>query len=221
MLAKDLISEVVPALRTSDTGLQALNLMEVFRISHLPIVNHNEFLGLISDNDIYDMNMAEEPIGNHMLTLQTNFVYEYEHIYQVISEIYKAKLTLAPVLKENKEYMGCITLKDLVDYFAKITAVDTPGGIIVVEMSSHDYSAAEITYILEANDAKILSMYVTSPENSMRLDVTIKTNKEDVSDIEQSFIRHDYTIKAVFSQESKMEELNEERFDAFMRYLNI
>jgi len=221
MLARDLISEVVPAVRTSDTGLQALNLMEVFRISHLPIVNHNEFLGLVSDNDIYDMNMADEPLGNHTLTLQTTFIYEYEHIYNVIKEVDKAALTLVPVLSEKREYMGSITQRDLLSFFARITAVDNPGGIIILQMSIHDYSASEITYIVEANDAKVLSMYITSPENSTRVDVTLKTNKQDISDIEQAFTRHAYDIKGIFSPENKLEELNQERYDSFMRYLNI
>ena len=81
MLAKDLISEVVPALKTSDTGLRALSWMEIFRISHLPIVNNKEFLGLISDTDIYDLNMANEPIGNHHLSLFSPFVTSDQHIY--------------------------------------------------------------------------------------------------------------------------------------------
>jgi len=61
MLAKELMSDIVPPLKTSDTGLQALSWMDVFRISHLPIVNNLEFLGLISDKDIYNLNMADEP----------------------------------------------------------------------------------------------------------------------------------------------------------------
>ena len=40
---------------------------EIFRVSHLPIVNHQEFLGLISDKDIYDLNNPEEAIGNHLV----------------------------------------------------------------------------------------------------------------------------------------------------------
>ena len=82
MLAKDFISGIVPALHTSDTGQKALNWMEVFRVSHLPIVNDKEFLGLISDTDIYDMNMADEPIGNHNLSLFSPFVYLDQHIYE-------------------------------------------------------------------------------------------------------------------------------------------
>ncbi len=60
MLAKEMISDVVPAVKTSDTGQTALNWMEIFRVSHLPIVNEHDYLGLISDSDIYDLNQPEE-----------------------------------------------------------------------------------------------------------------------------------------------------------------
>ena len=74
MLAEDLLSNVIPALKTSDTGLDALNWMEVFRVSHLPIVNNADFLGLISDSDIYDLNKAEEPLGYRTEIYLSSFV---------------------------------------------------------------------------------------------------------------------------------------------------
>jgi len=84
MLARELISDIVPALRTSDTGTKALSWMEVFRTKHLPIVNHTEFLGLISDTDIYNLNDPDEAVGNHTLSLQKPYVNEDQHIYEVI-----------------------------------------------------------------------------------------------------------------------------------------
>ena len=81
MVANDLISVIIPSLKTSDTGQTALNWMEIFRISHLPIVNNQDFLGLISDTDIYDMNQPEEPIGNHALTLLKPYVTTEQHLF--------------------------------------------------------------------------------------------------------------------------------------------
>lgn len=221
MLAKELISEVVPALRTSDTGQQALSLMEVFKVTHLPIVNREEFLGLISDNDIYDLNMPNEPLGNHPLSLPTAFVNEQEHVYQIISQFHGLKLSVVPVVDHEHKYLGVVTQQDLVNYFARLLAVENPGGIIILEMNVHDYSASEITYIVEANDAKVLSMYLTSPAESTRIQITIKTNKQDIAPIVQAFGRHNYTISATFSKENSLDELNEDRFEAFMKYLNI
>lgn len=221
MLAKDLISELVPSLMTSDTGLQALSWMEIFRISHLPIVNNKEFLGLISDTDIYDLNKAEEPIGNHKLSLFSPFVTDNQHIYEVIELVAQLKLTVIPVLNKKNEYLGLITLHDLLQGFAKVTAVDKHGAIIILEMNTNDYSLSEISQIIESENIKIISLYISDSASSTKINVTIKLNATDVSRVLQAFQRYNYNIKASFLEDSDMNNLYQNRFDEFMRYLNI
>jgi len=221
MRAKHILSDIVPNLKTSDTGVRALNWMEVFRVSHLPIVNNKEFLGLISDTDIYDLNMADEPIGNHKLSLIRPFVKGEQHIYEVVDVVSNLKLTVVPVLDDKNHYMGLITLMDLVNYFAELSAFKTPGGILVFELNVNDYSLSEIAQIVEGNDAKILSTYVTQPDESMKLDVTIKVNRTDISSLIQAFNRYDYIIKASFMDENVIDTMFKNRYDEFMRYLEI
>jgi CBS domain-containing protein len=220
MLAKELISDVVPALKTSDTGLKALHWMEIFRVSHLPIVNNKEFLGLISDTDIYDLNMADEPIGNHNLSLFSPFVQYDQHVYEVIELVSKLNLTVVPVLDEKKHYLGLITMNDLLQYFAVLMAVNNPGGILVLEQHQNDYSITQIAQIIESNDAKILSLYIRSPEDSMKVELIIKINRTELASIIQTFERFNYTIKASFMDEDDMDSYYSSRFDSFMRYLN-
>ena len=69
MLANELMTDDIPPLKTSDTGVRALAWMDELRVSHLPIVNNVDFLGLISENDILDLNAPNDPIGNHTLSL--------------------------------------------------------------------------------------------------------------------------------------------------------
>jgi acetoin utilization protein AcuB len=221
MLAKDLISDIVPPLRTSDTGLKALSYMDIFRVSHLPIVNNAEFLGLISDKDIYDLNMAEEPIGNHTLSLIRPFVTFNQHIFDVIEQASVQGLTVVPVLDEKNNYLGVITQNDLLKYFADLTAVKQPGGIIVLELNVNDYSLSQIAQIVEANDTKIMSLYVTSEPNSTSLTVTLKLNRSDIGPVIQTFIRYNYIIKASFTHTDDLSEMYESRYEMFMRYLNV
>ncbi len=221
MLAKDLISDIVPALQTSDTGQKALNWMEVFRVSHLPIVNNKEFLGLISDTDIYDLNMADEPIGNHKLSLFSPFVYADQHIYEVIEIIARLKLTAVPVLDRQKNYMGMITNHDLVQYFANLTAVKNPGAILVLELHQNDYSLSRIAQIVESNDAKILSLYIQPHEDSTKMDLILKINRVDISSIINTFERYDYMVKASFMENQELDSFYANRFDEFMMYLHI
>ncbi|MEA1896946.1 MAG: CBS domain-containing protein [Bacteroidota bacterium] len=219
MLAKELISDIVPALKTSDTGLKALSWMEIFRISHMPIVNNKEFLGLISDTDIYDLNMADEPIGNHKLSLFSPYVTADQHIYEVIEIVSRLNLTVVPVL-EKKKFLGLITLNDLIHYFSGLLSVNNPGAIIVLELHQNDYSLSEISQIIESNDSRILSIYTRSPEESMKMEVIIKVNRTDITSIIQTFERFDYNIKASFMDDEELDSLYDNRFESFMRYLN-
>lgn len=221
MLAKDLISDVVPSLRTSDSGQKALYWMDIFRISHLPIVNNEDFLGLISDKDIYDSNMAEEPIGNHNLSLFSPFVTENQHVYEVIELASRLSLTIVPVLDHNNHYKGAITLNDLIHYFADFTALKEPGAIIVLDMNVHDYSLSQIAQIVESNDAKILSMYISSHSASTRMELTLKINRNDLTSIIQTFTRYNYTIHSTFMDHDNMDSLYENRYEMFMKYLSI
>jgi acetoin utilization protein AcuB len=221
MLAKDLISDVVPILLTSDTGMKALTWMEIFRISHLPIVNNNELLGLISDTDIYDQNEAEEAIGAHPLSLIRPYVYGNQHIYEVIALVSKLNLSIIPVLNEQNHYLGCITLQDLVSYFGHLAVSNEPGAIIILELNIHDYVLTEIAQIVEGNDSKILSLYVSTFKNSTKLDLTLKLNTGNLSSIIQTFERYNYNIKASFMEDEVLEHFYNERFESFLNYLDV
>jgi CBS domain-containing protein len=221
MLAKDLISDVIPSLKTSDSGQKALYWMDIFRISHLPIVNNEDFLGLISDKDIYDLNMSEEPIGNHTLSLFSPYVTDNQHVYEVMELASRMMLTVVPVLDQNNRYLGLITMTDLLHYFADMAAIKQPGGILVLEINTHDYSLTQIAQIVESNDAKILSMYISSHSLSTKMEVTLKINRQDLTSIIQTFNRFNYIIRASFMNDDDMDSLYENRYDLFMRYLNI
>jgi acetoin utilization protein AcuB len=221
MVAKDLISEVIPSLKTSDLGQTALNWMEIFRISHLPIVNNQEFLGLISDTDIYDMNQPDEPIGNHSLTLYKPYVTTEQHIFEVIGLASRLKLSVVPVLDSKNHYKGVITSNDLIRHIAGISSMDQPGGIIVLELIERDYSLSQIAQIVESNNVKVLSMYVTSAPESTKLEVTLKVNTGDLVSVIKTFDRYNYEVKTWVTDNDSMDRFYSERFDLLMKYLNI
>jgi len=220
MVAKDLISEAIPSLKTSDLGQTALNWMEIFRISHLPIVNNQDFLGLISDTDIYDMNHPEEPIGNHTLTLFKPYVDSEQHIFEVIGLASRLKLTVVPVLDNKNHYKGVITTSDLIRHLASLSSLDQPGGILVLELTERDYSLSQIAQIIEGNNIKVLSMYITSPPESTKLEVTIKVNTRDMTSVIRTFERYNHDVKTWTSDNDSEDNFYSERFDHLMKYLN-
>lgn len=221
MLANELISELILPLRTSDTGGTALTWMDEMRISHLPIVNNEAFLGLISEKDIFDMNDFNEPIGSYQLSLIRPYVMYDQHLFDVIRIAHSMKLSLVPVLDAQENYLGCITQSKMLEQIAESGSLKQPGGIIVLEMNDIDYSLHEISRLVESNDAKILSCFTRTFTDSTRIEVTLKLNKIDITAVIQTFNRFEYQIIAFFTDENNYDDMLKDRFDALMNYLSI
>ncbi len=100
-------------------------------------------------------------------------------------------------------------------------AVAQQGGTIVLEINDKDYSLSQLAQIVEANDAKVLSAYITSFPDSTKLEVTLKINKVEIGPILQTFDRYGLPVKASYSNQDAYSETLRERFDSLMNYLNI
>lgn len=220
MLANELITDVILPLRTSDTGLQALNWMDEYKVEHLPIVSESKYLGIISDVDIYSAENPSEAIGNHSLSLSNISVKLNQSVFEVIKIVASHKLSLIPVVDDANNYLGTITLKRIMQFLAEISAVQSPGGIVILEINVNDYNMSEISQIVESNDTKILSLFIKTYPDSTKLEVIIKTNKIDINPLLQTFNRYNYVVKASFTEDNYMDIL-QNRFDSLMNYLNI
>ncbi len=220
MFAKDLTDETILPVKTSDTGALALTMMDEYKVSHLPIVNNTDFLGLITEDDIYTNNHFDDPLGTHILSLNRPFVNENQHVFEVVKIFAELELTLLPVVDAKENYLGVISKRKLIEEFSEITAVKSPGAILVLEISVNDYSLSEIAQIVESNDTKILSTYITSHPDSTKMDVTLKLNRNDIAPVLQTFNRYNYIVKGIYAEPEVSDDLNE-RFDALMKYLSI
>ena len=81
MIASELISNVVPVLKPEDTCLQALNWMELFRVSHLPMEQGKMYLGLVDDEMIYAHGDLNDRLDVLQIPVEGTFVFENYHIY--------------------------------------------------------------------------------------------------------------------------------------------
>ncbi len=219
MVAENLISTAVLPLRTSDTGKMALASMEDFNVRHLPIVNDKQLLGVISEDDIVVNNM-DEAVGSYKLSMKKPYVKVTDHLYEVMRLLAEHQLTVIPVVDELGNYVGMISLEDTLNFFAKTAAFSESGSIVVLEFQQRSYSLAEIARLVEAENANILSTFVTSRPESSLVEVTLKINRQDIHDILSAFGRFGYVIKASFNEEEYLESL-QERFDALMNFLNV
>lgn len=220
MFAEEIISNAISPLRTDDTVQKALDRMNEFKLKHMPVVDDGSFLGLIAEDDLLNLHDHDAYIKNISVNLLNVFILKDAHTYDVIRLLSQLKLTAVAVLDAQKNYVGTITINNMINAVAEQYAVNEPGGIIVLEISNRDNSLAHISQIVEADNAQILSSYVNSFEDSTRLEVTLKINKTEISGLVASFERYDYIVKEVYNN-TQIDDGSQERYDSFMNYLNV
>lgn len=220
MFAEEIISNEIPTLKADDSVQKALDRLSDFKLKHLPIVNEGVFVGLVSEDDLLNVHDHDTLLSDTSVHLISVFVPNDAHTYDVIRLLSQLQLTAVPVIDQQKNYLGLISINDMVDAVAEQYAVNEPGGIIVLEIGNRDNSLAHIAQIVEADNTQILSSYVNSFEDSTRLEVTLKVNKTEITSLVASFERYDYQVKEVYNN-TQVDDGSQERYDSFMNYLNV
>jgi predicted transcriptional regulator len=220
MRAIELITEEIPPLNHLDTGEKALIWMDEFKVSHLPVLKNGNFVGLISETEILDKMNLNETLDKLFDHLPRPYVLSNAHIYEVLYKISEHRISVLPILDEQEHYVGCTSVYHLLTLIAGTGSIKEPGGIIVLELNSHDYSMSQIAQIVESNNAKILSSYIMSPPDSTKLEVTLKINQIELGRIIRTFERYDYVIKASY-QKSEVDDDIQNRYESLMNFLKL
>ncbi|MEM7035501.1 MAG: CBS domain-containing protein [Bacteroidota bacterium] len=223
MIARDFISDTVPSVKTSDEAQRVIDWMGEFKVRQLPVVNHEQLLGLVTEEDLLDCESETTPIGGVRLSLpETTFVYEDNHIYEVIKVASLLKLDVLPVLSSrDNSYLGMVTNTDLIQFVGDILSVKEPGGIIVLQVPYNSYSLSEIGRICESNEAKVLSLTVRSdPRDPTLLYISIKLNIRELSRLISTFERFSYEVSLVVFDAEQLDDYRE-RYENLLRYLDL
>ncbi|MFL5811593.1 MAG: CBS domain-containing protein [Flavisolibacter sp.] len=218
MLTRELISNSIPYLHSDDKVYHALQLMNDYHIAHLPVVENDSYLGIISEEQLLQSD-DENTINQLQVTDGTTSVQANDHFLKAIQTAVINKLSIVPVVEE-RQLLGIVTYNDLLKNASEFMSLNNPGALIVLDMESKNYSFTEINRIVESNDAQITQLNTfTDPETGM-VQVTIRLNKLEVSDIISSFQRYEYNVKYYFGEELYENELRT-NYDNLMNYLKI
>lgn len=220
MLAEELINLMIPPLKPTDTGQTALNWMDEFRVTQLPVVDQKKFVGLITEENILEMNNPSLPIADYDLDYKDAQVLPDIHYLDLLKKADQHKISILPVTSSTGDYLGVVSVSDISAALAQMLNGYGPGGIIVLSMKERDYSLSQISRHIESNDTKILSSFVQNDKDPEYVKLTLKLNKSDLSRVIATLERHQYKILTYF-QEGQSEDQDKDRLDLLFKYLNI
>ncbi len=221
MVAEDLINEMIPPLKLSDSGEKAKHWMEELRLSQLPVVDKNSYQGLLLEDTLLDSENLNKKISEFRLDYKDLAILPGTHYYDVIKMATSNKLQILPVIDASKKFLGVISLNETAIAIAQMFASQGPGGILLISMKDQDYSMAQISRLIEANDCKILSSFVVTDERVPgQVNLTLKLSKTDLARVIATLERYDYNVITQF-HETELINNDQERLDLLMKYLNM
>ena len=219
MLAKDIAIQGFPMLRLEDTATFVLKCMEDFDVQHLPVVKDDYYIGLVSKESILDIDAKqtiahlEDPLLRYGITASAHFL-------TALNLFSKHQLTLLPVLNEQQECIGVIPQKNLNDQLAQFLGLGQPGAMIVLSISPLQYSLADMSRLVETNNAQILQLNSFFDETNGTMVITIKLNREEASAIIATFQRYDYQVLHYFGNSPLNNDI-EDHYLHLMNYLDV
>jgi predicted transcriptional regulator len=221
MQAYEFINNLIPPLKPNDKAKMALSWMEEIRTNVLPVVDKGIFKGFISDDLIYSKNSPELKITKFDLISSSCFVYMDKHIYDVIKASSEFDINMVAVVDRGNQYLGVITMEDAISAFADSLSIQSHGAVLVLSMFMTDYSLFEIARIIESENAKILSSFISNdPLDDSKIKLTLKLDKTELRHIKATLERFGYRIIDHYQEETAISE-DQERIDNLIRFLNI
>src|SRR6476660_6171511 len=107
MLTRELISNSIPYLHKEDKVFHALQLMNDYHVAHLPVVENENYLGIISEEQLLQSD-EENTIKQLAVTDGPTSVQANDHFLKAIQTAVVNNLSIVPVVEE-KLLVGIVT----------------------------------------------------------------------------------------------------------------
>ena len=220
MLTKELLSQSLPTLHLQDKIFNALQMMNDCHVSHLAVVEDEKFAGLVSEESLMQAPDDTMEILQLRESFPNLFVNGSDHFLKALQKAVENRLSVVPVVDEDKILLGVVSYRELLKQASEFMNLKEPGGLIVLEMEASNYSFSEISRLVETNNAQIKQLNTYSDPQTGLMQVTLKLNKTEISDIVATFQRYEYNVKYYFGEELYENELRS-NYDNLMNYLKL
>jgi len=221
MQAYQFINNMIPPLKPTDRVKMGLTWMEEIRTNVLPVVEDGLFKGLITDEMIYNLNEPELLVGDVEMDNIGCYVFRDKHIYDVLKVSSEFHLTMVAVLDRGNAYEGVVTIEDAIAAFADTLSIQTSGGVLILSMLMTEYSLFEIARVIESENAKILSSFITSdPLDDNKIKVTLKVDQPELRHVKATLERFGYKVIDHYQEEVAISQ-EQDRLGNLLRFLDI
>lgn len=218
MKAKDMILPEIPVLLATMSVNEARAALESSAWSSLPVVDAGEYVGTLQAGELADVN-GEETVGRE--NWRRPAVREETHLLDVVNQFAQYTDDVLPVVDQHRRYVGAIPIHAVMVAVARLCQTSSPGAIIELEIPRADYSATELTRLVEDNDCRVMNLMIRPDEESGMWRACLRIDREDATPVLRSLERFDYRVLSCYQLHSAMDDRIEQRIKELMYYLEM
>ena len=219
MNINDYILKDLKTLRLDSLVKSAQKQCKNFPITHIPVVENGKLVGSFAQSDVQTIENSEDEISNYSYLFESFFADEKATVLELLKLFADNDCNIIPVLNADKNYIGYYDLSDVLDVFANSPFLYDESATLVVEKNEKEYSMSEIVQIVEANNATLLGLYISTRKRDT-VEVTLKVSTEDINEMIQTFRRYNYAIITEHKDDVYLEDLKD-RSEYLQKYLKM
>jgi len=170
MRVEQIMRKRVVTVEPSTTIGDALHLLRDNRIRHLPVVEHDQLVGIVSDRDLRDAlpssllthdddhRVLQKPVAE-IMKREVLTAHPLDFIEEAAKQMYEQKIGSLPVVEKGK-LAGIITQTDLFHSLIELFGVNKPSSHIEVEVDDRVGMLAEVSQIFRDAGVNVTSVVV-------------------------------------------------------------
>lgn len=220
MLTAQLVNPNIPQLQPNDAVAKAKQLINDYKLTHLPVVDNKKFLGLLSEEDIMDISEDRTTVSMICDELFMAFLPEDVHFLNALHYCNQYETNIVPVINRDATFNGVITTQNLLKAIGDFAGANEIGGLIILEVQPVHFSISEISRIVESNNATILHLNTTIDAATGLMTVTLHLNKREIDAVVSTFERFEYRVIHHFGAD-RTENKTDLHYRNLMNYLDL
>ena len=173
MLVKNWMNKALVIIKPNTSVIKAQILLQEKHISHLPVMEKEKLLGIITERDIKRLLVPSETllVKNIMTHDPVTVPWDYT-IGEAAEILLEHDISALPVIDPNGKVTGIITKGDLFRVLVPLTGVGKKGFQFALLLADRPGAIKAITDIIRENGGRIMSVltsYDDAPKGSLKL----------------------------------------------------
>lgn len=192
MLVEEIMHRNIHSVTPSTSIGDAIHLLKRHQIRHLPILDGQNLVGLVTDRDLRGASpssldsgglrdLLQRPVSEVMIR-QVITAHPLDFVEDAARLLYEHRIGCLPVLQGEK-LVGILTETDILRRLIEIFGVDRPGQHVEVEVEDRSGILAEVAAIFGDHRTNINSVLLERGQKEHHLKIVFRVQAKDLGKI--------------------------------------